>query len=109
MYLFKNKNEVHKFYQTDNLNGELIPLEHKKLSPIKYEISAPTKKNIVFTEGYNKNWKLNNQQPTQLGPVNAYEFKEERILNYKRFRIYLVSYILSALAFAYLLVRLLRR
>ena len=106
LYLFKNKNEVHKFYQADSLNDDLIPLEYKKLSTIKYEISKPTKKYIIFTESYNKNWKLNNQQPTQLGPVNAYEFKGDYALSYTRFRIYLISYVISALALIFLIIQI---
>jgi len=99
LILLKNLNQVNLFYQTDNQNGtDLTPLDYEKISPIKYTISVPTKKYVIFTEDYNKNWLLGNQQPLQLNAVSAYEFKGDQILNYKRFRIYLISYVLSLLA-----------
>lgn len=107
--MLKNKHEVSKFYQTDDPNAELMPLEYTKKSPIKYVIEKPDKKYIIFTENYNENWKLGKQQPLQLNAVNTYEFKGEQILNYKRFNIYLLSYIMPALAFVSLLFGLMRR
>ena len=82
---------------------------HKKLSSIKYEISKPTKKYIIFHRTFNKNWQLNSQQPTQLGTINVYGFKEERILNYKRFNVYLVSYIISIAMLLLLLSKILTK
>ena len=109
LYLFKNKNEVNKFYQTDAPNAELVLLKYTKRSPIKYVIEKPDKKYVIFTEGFNNNWELGSQEPIKLGPVNAYKYRNKDELKYKRFRIYLISYSISALIFAYLLVGLLRR
>ncbi len=108
--MLKNKHEASKFYQANDLEKlDLMPLKYEKLSLVKYKINIPTEKFVIFTENYNKNWQLGNQKPLQLNAVNTYEFKEGQILIYKRFRAYLISYIISALVFAYLLVRLLRR
>ena len=103
--MLKNKHEVSKFYQANDLEKlDLMPLKYKKESPIKYTISTPTKKFVIFTENYNKNWQLGNQQPLQLNAVSAYEFKGDQILNYKRFRIYLVSYIVSVLTLIFMII-----
>ena len=97
--MLKNKHEVSKFYQANDLERmDLMLLKYERLSHVKYKINTPTKKYIIFTENHNKNWQLGNQQPLQLNAVSAYEFKGEQILNYKRFRIYLISYIISILA-----------
>ncbi|MBI2652580.1 hypothetical protein HYX00_03895 [Candidatus Woesearchaeota archaeon] len=109
LYLFKNKNEVNKFYQTDDPNAELIPLAYTKKSPIKYTIEKPDKEYIIFTENYNKNWQLDSQQPNKFEAVNLYEFKDSLSLNYTRFRIYLIFYLFSVIVFILLLVRLLRK
>ncbi len=110
LILLKNKHEVSKFYQANDLEKvDLLPLNYEKLSPVKYKINTPSEKFVIFTENYNKNWQLGYQHPLQLNAVNTYEFKEGQILIYKRFRAYLISYIISALVFAYLLVRLLSR
>jgi len=98
--LLKNEHEVSKFYQANDLKKlDLMPLKYEKLSSVKYKINIPTENFVIFAESHNKNWQLGEQKPLQLNAVNAYEFKEEQILIYKRFRIYLVSYIISALAF----------
>ena len=39
---------------------------------------------LDYQENYNKNWQLGEQKPLQLNVVNAYEFKGDQILNYKR-------------------------
>jgi len=83
-----------------------MPLKYEKLSPVKYKINTPTKKYIIFTENYNKNWQLGNQQPLQLNAVNLYEFKDDFILKYKRFNVYLASYAVSILVLLLLLARL---
>ncbi len=48
------------------------------------------------------------QQPLQLNAVNTYEFKGGQILVYKRFRIYLISYIISAIILFYLIIKILK-
>ena len=79
--MLKNKHEVDKFYQANDLEKlDLMPLKCEKLSPVKYKINTPTEKFIIFTENYNENWQLGDQKPLQLNAVNAYEFKEEQIL-----------------------------
>ena len=83
-----------------------MPLKYEKLSPVKYKINTPTKKYIIFTENYNKNWQLGNQKPIKLGPVNAYEYENNSNLDYKRFRAYLVSYIMSIIIMICLLFQL---
>jgi len=107
LILLKNKHEVSKFYQLNDLEKlDLMPLKYEKLSPVKYKINTPTKKYIIFTENYNKNWQLGNQQPLQLNAVNLYEFKDDFILKYKRFNVYLASYAVSILVLLLLLARL---
>src|SRR3989338_5813877 len=107
LILLKNEHEVSKFYQLNDLEKpDLMPLKYEKISPVKYKINIPTENFAIFTENYNKNWQLGNQKPLQLNAVNAYEFNEEQILDYKRIRIYLISYIMSALILIYLLFQL---
>jgi len=95
LILLENTKNVNKFYQSDNPELELIPLEYKKKSSIKYEITKPDKKYIIFTEPYNKNWVLGNQQPESFKGMNIYEYKENLVLKYERFNVYLISYIIS--------------
>jgi ABC-type uncharacterized transport system permease subunit len=98
LYLFKNKLKVNKFYQTDSLDKlELSKLDYEKKSPVKYVISEPSKKYIIFVETHDNNWKLGNQEPIKLGPVNAYEYENKNKLKYARFRLYFISYIISAI------------
>ncbi len=106
LYLFKNKNKVSKFYQSNAPNKELTPLEYKKESPVKYTIINPTKKFVIFTDTYNKNRYLGSQQPTMFEAVNLYEFKKDIILTYKRFNIYLISYLISIFTIIFLLIYL---
>ncbi|MEK6983485.1 MAG: hypothetical protein AABX33_02845 [Nanoarchaeota archaeon] len=108
LYLFKNKNEVNKFYQTDNANAELMPLKYTKKSPIKYTIGKPDKTYIIFTEAFNENWELGSQKPANFIAVNLYEFKDNFILKYKRFDVYMASYIISILAIVLVLFLLLQ-
>ena len=103
--MLKNRHEVNKFYQLNDLEKmDLMPLKYEKLSPVKYKINTPAEKFIIFTESYNMNWQLGKQKPLQLNAVNAYEFKGDFILKYKRFNIYLVSYIISIMALLFLFV-----
>ncbi len=82
-----------------------MPLNYEKLSPVKYKINTPSEKFVIFTENYNKNWQLGYQKP-KLEAVNVYEFKGENALEYKRFKLYLLSYVISALALIFLIIKL---
>ena len=107
LILLKNKHEVSKFYQTDDIKKlDLMPLEYEKLSHVKYKINTPAEKFVIFAENYNKNWQLGKQKPLQLNAVNAYEFREEQILSYKRSKIHLISHIISILMLLFLLLQL---
>ena len=105
--MLKNEHEVSKFYQANDLKKlDLMPLKYEKLSPVKYKISIPTENFAIFTESYNENWRLGKQKPLQLNVVNLYEFKDDFILKYKRFNVYLASYAVSILVLLLLLARL---
>lgn len=81
-----------------------MPLVYTKKSPIKYAIEKPDKKYVVFTEAFNENWELGSQKPTNFIAVNSYEFKDNFILTYTRFNVYLASYIISILMLLILLL-----
>ena len=102
LILLKNKYKINKFYQSDDLET-LYTLSYKKNSPISYTISKPEKKYVIFTDAYNKGWKLGKQEPLE-GTTNVYEYKGDAELRYRRFNTYLVSYIISLAVFAGLVV-----
>jgi len=105
--LLKNEHEVSKFYQANDLKKlDLMPLKYEKLSSVKYKINIPTENFVIFAESHNKNWQLGEQKPLQLNAVNEYEYENNSNLNYKRFRAYLVSYIISIIMLIYLLFQL---
>lgn len=108
LVLLKNRHEVSKFYQSND-EVSLTPLDYEKLSPIRYVIEKSNKKYVIFTEPYNENWQLESQKPKQMEAVNLYESSSDCNLKYKRFRIYLFSYVISAIALASLIVILMRR
>ena len=84
---------------------EFQPLDYTKTSPISYVIKKPEKKYVIFTGSYSKGWKLGNQEPIK-ETVNFYENKGYTDLTYKRFKVYLISYIVSLMFFAILLYKL---
>lgn len=98
-YVFKNKIPVHRFYEADTLTDEpFTEGMYRRNSRVRYTVQQPTKKYLIFTEAYNHHWKLNGQDPMQLGPVNAYVVEPSQnsyTLTYTRFTTYLVSYSIS--------------
>ena len=59
----------------------------------------------IIADSYNKGWKLGNHEPIK-DTVNIYENKGYTDLTYKRFRVYLNSYIISFIFFIILLYKL---
>ena len=106
VYLFKDNtvdNQV-----SDNLGKGI--LNYSKKSPVEYVLEdRPTKKYVIFTTSYSKNWESGGQRPLKnMGLTNAYIFETEDLkdsrIEYDRFKVYLLGYVISILFFIFLLV-----
>jgi len=94
--LLKNNEKTYKFMQSDDLK-KFRKLDYKKISPIKYEVKADSKY-IIFTNGYNENWRLDGQKPLEGYPVNIFLNKGTE-LSYVRFNGILIGYLVSLIVF----------
>jgi len=104
LYVFKNKNNVLKIYQTNDINNigdEKVGLYYEKIDPVLYRMNKnASKKYIVFTEPYSEDWRLDTKEPVKAyGVVNAFENDGKEIRFERFFRINLPAYIISILTF----------
>lgn len=109
LYVFKNKNEVMKIYQTDNIDNisseEKIKVGYNKISPVRYRLGNVSKKYIVFTEPYSEDWQLDGRKGTNAyGVINAFENKGKEIRFERFYNINLPAYIISLITFLTLIV-----
>jgi hypothetical protein len=98
-FVFGNNTEIH----LSNTQA----LDHREISPVKYEIAKPSLKYMVFAEKFSDDWKLGGASPRpNLGVTNVYEAKwlEGQTMYYERFNVYLLGYIISGISFTILLV-----
>ncbi|MFH1399119.1 MAG: hypothetical protein ABIG95_03330 [Candidatus Woesearchaeota archaeon] len=102
LYLFMNLHNVSKFYQSANLQT-YTPLNYTMHSPIKYTINS-NKRYLIFTEPYNPGWELGNNKPLPGYPIDIYNSTAAE-LEFKPFRLRVLGYIISILAFVYLLAK----
>jgi hypothetical protein len=76
-------------------------------SPVKYLLDRPSKRYVVFSERYSEEWKLDGKAPFEnFGVTNVYDTSDLKgnTLYYERFNIYLIGYILSGIAFIFLII-----
>ncbi len=82
-------------------------LDHREISPVKYEIAKPSMKYMVFAEKLSEDWKLGGAAPgANLGVTNVYDAQwlEGQTMYYERFNVYLLGYFISGVSFTILLV-----
>lgn len=109
LYIFKNKNDVMKIYQTDNISyidsGEKIAINYSKINPVKYRLENVSKKYIVFTEPYSEDWVLDgNKGIDAYGVINAFEGGGKEIVFERFYNINLPAYIISLVTFVILII-----
>ncbi len=115
LYIFKNRQEVFKIYQTDdinNTNSEKIAVDYQKINPVKFEIGDVKKKYIVFTEPYSEDWKLDGKESINAyGVINAYlaDKNNDEIIFERFYKINLPSYIISIITFVTLIILYIKR
>jgi len=76
-------------------------------SPVKYLLAQPSKRYIVFSQRYSEDWKLEGKTPfANFGVTNAYDTSDIKgnTLYYERFNIYLIGYVISGIAFIFLMI-----
>lgn len=108
IYVFKNKNNVSRIYQTDDIANitDKVTVDYKEINPVKFELSdVITKKYLVFTETYSEDWKLDGVKPINVsGLVNVYESKGKEIRFERFYKINLPAYMISLTTFIILIV-----
>lgn len=102
LYVFKNKNDILKIYQTDDISdtrAEKAGLNYEKINPVRYRLeNNASKKYIVFTEPYSEDWRSDAKQPVKAyGVVNAFENSGKEIRFERFYKINLPAYIISIL------------
>lgn len=112
-YIFKNKNDVLKIYQIDDISdpgAKKAHLDYETIDPVRYKLNEnASKKYIVFTEPYSKDWRLDGKEPVKAyGVVNAFENSGKEIRFERFFRINLPAYIISILTFISMIALYLR-
>ncbi len=76
-------------------------------SPARYLLDRPSKRYIVFSREYSKDWRLDGKTPfANFGVTNVYDTSDIKgnTLYYERFNIYLIGYIISGIAFIFLMI-----
>ncbi|KPQ42646.1 MAG: hypothetical protein MPEBLZ_02793 [Candidatus Methanoperedens nitroreducens] len=76
-------------------------------SPVKYLLDQPSKRYIIFSRRYSEDWKLERKTPfANFGVTNAYDTSgiKGNTLYYERFNIYLIGYLISGIAFIFLII-----
>jgi len=107
LYVFKNKIEVKKIYQTDDISNisKRTDLYYEKINPVNFKLGKSTKKYIVFTEPYSEDWQLDGKKGMKIYDViNAYENKGNNIRFERFYKINLPSYIISIVTFIILII-----
>ncbi len=82
-------------------------IDFTKESPVNYKIEKPSRRYIVYTEKYSKDWKLGGKMPgANFGVTNIYDTSDisQLTLYYERFNIYLAGYLISGISFVSLLI-----
>lgn len=111
LYVFKNKIEVGRIYQTDDINNissEKIIINYKKINPVKFKLGEiKSKKYVILTEPYSEDWKLDGKDPTKAyGVVNAYEKlgSDGEIVFERFYNVNLPAYIISLITFIVMII-----
>lgn len=102
LYVFKNKNKVAKIYETNNIEniGYKVDIKYETINPVKFEIQESSRKYLVFTEPYSKDWKLDGKEPVKAyGVVNAFENGGKELRFERFYRVNLPAYVISMLTF----------
>lgn len=115
LYIFKNRQEVFKIYQTDDINdtsSEKIVVDYQKINPVRFTLGDAKKKYIVFTEPYSEDWKLDGKESKKAyGVVNAYlaDKNNHEIIFERFYKVNLPSYIISIITFVALIILYIKR
>ncbi len=114
MYVFKNKVDISRIYQTDDIINitEKIVINYEKINPVKFTIRDIKNRYIVFTEPYSEDWKLDGKEPIKAyGVVNAYlaDQNNTHIIFERFYKINLPAYIISLTTFIFMIIMYLRR
>lgn len=109
IYVFKNKINIIKIYQTDDINnisGDNIHVDYEKINPVRFKLKyEPEKKYLVFTDAYNNDWKLDGREGIKAyGVVNAFESGGKEIVFDRFYKINLPAYIISLTTFIVLII-----
>jgi len=110
LFVFKNKQDTSKFYQTDVLAGnlsELEPLKYERIYQTEYRI-YPEKKYVVFTSSYSPDWEYSGQKPEKYEAVNLYESRGEGKVIYGKSASYVLGYLFSLIIFFLLVLVIMR-
>ena len=82
-------------------------IQYEKITPVKYKLtSQPQSKYILFTQSYSKYWRLNGEQAVpNFGVTNVFKISKSDTytLEYKKFHILKVGYLVSSVSFAIML------
>ncbi len=113
LYIFKNKNDVLKIYQTDNINdinAEKTALNYEKINPVRYILKDNgNKKYTVFAEPYSSEWKCDGKTSIPAyGVLDAFKNCRDNITFERFYEINLPSYIISILTGTVLIIIYLR-
>ncbi len=113
LYVFKNKVDVLKIYQTDNVTNitEKTVVNYEKINPVKFKIGDIKKKYIIFTEPYSEDWKLGSKGPIKTYEVvNAYltDQNNNEIVFERFYKINLPAYIISLIIFIFMIIMYLK-
>jgi hypothetical protein len=109
LYVFKNKNEVTKIYQTNdinNINSDKEEIEYQKRNPVNYKLGKINNKYkyLIFTEPYSEDWKLDGRNSIKAyGVINGFENKGKEIIFERFYNINLPSYFISIITFVILI------
>ena len=103
-FIFKNKFDIKKIYQTDDINNisaEKIGLDYEQSNPVRYDLEENrSKKYLVFTDPYSLEWKLDGKETLKAyGVVNAFENSGKEIRFERYYKINLPAYFISILTF----------
>lgn len=105
LVLYKNPEQVSRFYEADELSpGALEPLDYEPISPVKYEVESGNEKYTIFVPPNldSSDWVLDGGAAPS-GFYAAWENQGGKV-EYTRFRTYEISYLISLLSVAAIVI-----